>query len=1552
MEKLRKKIRRRCFRKVVIYFLIWCMVLNTSLPAVLAGPTGGTFVAVSPDGVFGTINQQVENATKVEVAALQSVIEWTSLDTVGGATGDRESLNFSQNGVTNSAVLNRVMSGLGTQFYGDLNAEAGMRIFIVNPAGIVFGQGSTVNVTQLIASNLDISNSQFLAGDYEFAGDIDGVEVNERLGVINSGTIGAEGLTEGVALIGQKILNTGTIMTTAGGFVVMAAGDRVLLGNPGSKIVVEMDSVALTGPEGFGNVVNEGGITAPGGTVVLAAGDIFSTALDVRVVSGVGSVVQDGDINADSDDGDGGSVTLTAGDEVILADGSFTTANGGESNAGANGGEVIAYASDSHNYDAIVDFDAGAKIEVMGGSPEDPTILLPEDTVEKFDGGLAELSGDHIYFDGSVDVTSESFDIPNPENVFETIKFTPEGGTLHIDPVSLVLADGAIPDDGAAIDTFYEEELESYSQAGMNTILEGDFDIIVEHMSTDGVIEGGSGDIALRTVYDTGGIEFMPNPGTGLIETAIHTEAVFEEGGGSIYMLAGSGGIKTGDLSTGIRQKDKVSEPGHIRLLTTNGGDIETGEMIVEGGSYVEISAISAGNLTVNGSVISSTNQIPSTTKGIFSAKLCLVAMDNVYVDGSEIAVEAHGKGETNADITICAGKDVTIENVDSISSYAITSENVTGNIATATVTIAAGGNKEGAGTISINGMTYDSAPDADNSGLPITVTSSTSGSGTKVLVTPASTVDSDGNLDPWDETNTDGTARSVLLIDNDVPVPPGEEGSPCYGNCPEPPLLPPVPTMLIIVDDHETIGKNVTEHYVAVLLNDNLVDGNVLENFQYDGDGTLTPFREDPEDPASPIIAFKYTPPANAEFVWDGSSNHAEFIETFTYKAEDAEGNISVNTATVTITVMNFLPVADGGFATTPKADSVGVTAAAGSDLIEFVIGSDQDLEDSVWISSYDEPAYGDLDPIYEEQDNPESHIIGFTYDPPDDLSDASFDSTGLDDAYDSFTYTVTDGYNENDSLYPGTVQINLTNELPVGGSTDILESKNVDPIVVQEGSVVTYSFDIGSDLDGDPVSIVPESITTATGTITPIEEDGIVIGFNYEPDLSVASFDQSTGETTGYAQISYDVTDGYNTSTVETKGIVDIDLINLFPVGGYTDILESKNDVIAVQEGSVVTYLFDIGSDPDGDLVTIVPGSITTATGTIISEIEEDDKVIGFNYQPDLSAASFDQTTGETTGYAQISYDVTDGYNTSTVETEGIVDIDLYNLFPVALPDSYEVDYSTPLSPVVEQGVIVGVVPAENGDYDLDLGDTLTAILEGDGSTLLGGTVKLNPNGSFTYTPPADVSGTDRFSYYVTDGYGNSESVEVTMYVGSMPPVAVPYMQPAPGLQREVIEISGCPSLVQWAASELGTDESQIQVWMANSLASDRGIMPCDACANLKQAATVLKDVDGTRVAALAEMINEFASSTAPPTEEQMASIADAIANDIEGNSQYAAAGEYLDALAKYVGILTSEIGISADKSIQFATDNYVGQLVEDGNMGVAAYVAARLAALVGSE
>ncbi len=90
---------------------------------------------------------------------------------------------------------------------------------------------------------------------------------------------------------------------------------------------------------------------------------------------------------------------------------------------------------------------------------------------------------------------------------------------------------------------------------------------------------------------------------------------------------------------------------------------------------------------------------------------------------------------------------------------------------------------------------------------------------------------------------------------------------------------------------------------------------------------------------------------------------------------------------------------------------------------------------------------------------------------------------------------------------------------------------------------------------------------------------------------------------------------------------------------------------------------------------------------------------------------------------------------------------------------------------------------------------------------------------------------------------------------------------------------------------------------------------------------------------------MLNEFASSDAPLSEEQNAAITVAIAGGTEGNIEYALAKEYLDALADYVTILNNEMNLSMADSTEFVLNKYVEPLIENENIGLATFLTSKL-------
>ncbi|MFS2133704.1 filamentous hemagglutinin N-terminal domain-containing protein, partial [Telluria sp. Tellsp131] len=229
-----------------------------------------------------------------------AIINWQSFNIGAG-----EVTRFIQQSA-DSAVLNRVLGQDPTKILGALQSNG--KVFLINPNGILFGQGARVDVNGLVASTLNISDADFQAGRKRFqAGTVAG-------SVRNEGTIATPSGGQ-VFLIAPNVENTG-IVTAPNGDVILAAGHSVqLVDSNDPDLRVELSAPA-------GQAINLGQVIAQGGRI-----GIYGALVNQRGVVNADSAVM----------GANGRVVLRASRAVALDAGSVTRAAG---SAGADGGTV------------------------------------------------------------------------------------------------------------------------------------------------------------------------------------------------------------------------------------------------------------------------------------------------------------------------------------------------------------------------------------------------------------------------------------------------------------------------------------------------------------------------------------------------------------------------------------------------------------------------------------------------------------------------------------------------------------------------------------------------------------------------------------------------------------------------------------------------------------------------------------------------------------------------------------------------------------------------------------------------------------------------------------------------------------------------------------------------------------------------------------------------------------------------------------------------------------------------------------------------------------
>ncbi|OCL86790.1 Heme/hemopexin-binding protein precursor [Aliarcobacter thereius] len=264
--------------KKKIYIIILFLIINIS--TLYAAPQGANVVS-------GNVNiNQIGNITNVNQTTNKAIVNWQSF-----SVGKNEVVNFNQPNI-NSSILNRVVGFDKSFIDGAINSNG--KVFLVNPNGVVFSKDAVINVGGLVASTRDITNENFLSGNYVFEG-------SSSSGILNQGKI-ISADSSLVALLGQNVINEGVIAAKLGS-VVLASGDRFTLNLNGNSLT------NLTIDKGTYNslVQNSGLIQADGSNVYLT-----SKALD-EIIKGVTN--NDGIIEAKSIEEEKGKVLL-AGDNI------------------------------------------------------------------------------------------------------------------------------------------------------------------------------------------------------------------------------------------------------------------------------------------------------------------------------------------------------------------------------------------------------------------------------------------------------------------------------------------------------------------------------------------------------------------------------------------------------------------------------------------------------------------------------------------------------------------------------------------------------------------------------------------------------------------------------------------------------------------------------------------------------------------------------------------------------------------------------------------------------------------------------------------------------------------------------------------------------------------------------------------------------------------------------------------------------------------------------------------------------------------------------------
>ncbi|NQD38888.1 tandem-95 repeat protein [Permianibacter sp. IMCC34836] len=313
------------------------------------------------------------------------------------------------------------------------------------------------------------------------------------------------------------------------------------------------------------------------------------------------------------------------------------------------------------------------------------------------------------------------------------------------------------------------------------------------------------------------------------------------------------------------------------------------------------------------------------------------------------------------------------------------------------------------------------------------------------------------------------------------------------------------------------------------------------------------------------------------------------------------------------------------------------------------------------------------------------------------------------------SFNYTVSDGSASSSST--ASLSVTPVNDAPV--------ASNDSASVNEDGSITVNVLANDSDIDGGALSVTHA-----------VAGNGIVV-INADSSITYLPNSNYNGSDT----ITYVISDG-NGGTSTATVTVNVTPVNDAPVATpvtLTAVAEDGSRLITAAE------LLSGASDVDGTPLSITALSLASGSGTLINN--------GNGTWTFTPSANFN-------GNVSFNYTVSDGSLTSS--STASLNVTAVNDAPTANNQTLN---------TAEDTTVASAIVASDVD-----GDALSYSLTGNAAH---GTVTLNSNGSYSYQPATNFSGTDSFIVTVSDGHGGSKDVTVNVNISSVvdtPTLTVP--------------------------------------------------------------------------------------------------------------------------------------------------------------------------------